>query len=314
MVSQALFRVNKPGLLTTYQDTGRIGYQRFGVPMSGAMDRFALQVANILVGNPRDEVCMEVALIGPQLVVLHPVTIAITGADLEAKLNGKLIPTWTAFRVEKGDHITFGRQHSGVYTYIAVAGGLECPSFFGSKSTDVKSGFGSSLEMDDTVYGFPIRTNAGIGLTKPAIPTYKKSIQVAVMEGPHTELFTTSEREAFYKNTHTLDANSNRMGYRLRTEHEIWENKSSIWSDAIPFGSIQVPPNGQPIILMADRQTTGGYPRIGTIISSDIPHVAQLVPRGKISFYSITIEEAQQRAINMENFLKNLELFRKFLQ
>ncbi|MUK89052.1 5-oxoprolinase/urea amidolyase family protein [Ornithinibacillus sp. L9] len=313
MASQQIFHVVKPGLMTTYQDMGRVGYQRFGVPVSGAMDRFSLQIANILVGNRRDEACLEVALIGPELVAGQSMTIAITGADLEPKVNGQPKRMWTSFRVEKGDRLTFGQQHAGVYAYIAVAGGFDCPTFLGSKSTDVKSGFGSPLEKQDNICGNPMITTAGVGIFPTSIPTYPKHVKVGVIEGPHTELFSHAERKHFYDKVHTLEANSNRMGYRLRTDTDQWKSKTSIWSDAVPIGAIQIPPNGQPIILMADRQTTGGYPRIGTVISSDLPKVAQLIPRGKISFYPISVDKAQQYAIAMEKYLRKLTIFRKYI-
>lgn len=297
--------------MSTFQDKGRTGYQRFGVPVSGAMDRFALQVANILVGNPRYEACIEVALIGPKIEMLHSMTIAITGANLEPKVNGEAKPMWTSFTVYKGDRLSFGRHQEGVFAYIAIAGGIDCPSFLGSKSTDVKSGFGVPVEKGVRINGFPRINKTNVGLKISEIPVYKKKVEIAVIEGPHTEMFTAEEREQFFNVTHTLEANSNRMGYRLKTNIEHWGNTANIWSDAIPYGGIQIPPNGQPIILMADRQTTGGYPRIGTVISSDLSKLAQLVPRGQIQFYRTTIEEAQNQAIKMEKSIRNLALFRK---
>ncbi|MGP4105615.1 biotin-dependent carboxyltransferase family protein [Virgibacillus sp. L01] len=310
MQSEKIFHVLKPGVLTTFQDLGRTGYQKFGVPVSGAMDMFALQVANILVGNQRSAACLEVTLVGPQLEMTapDPITVALTGAGLEPKLNDNAIKMWRTFRMEKGDRLSFGKHQSGVRTYIAIAGGFDAPVFFGSQSTDVKSHLGRSLVNDDAIYGYPAKAKRGIGITNS--PIYQKSVEVAVIEGPHTDFFTKQGRENFFNSPHTVNANSNRMGYRLKSEPITHENNTEIWSDAVPFGGIQIPSNGSPIILMADRQTTGGYPRIGTVISTDLPKIAQLVPQGEIRFTPITIEEAQRRAILMEKYLFKLEKFK----
>lgn len=311
-MKRKIFQVHKPGVLTTFQDMGRTGFQQFGVPVSGAMDRFALQVANILAGNPRNDVCLEVTLVGPELVASNPITIAITGAALEPKINEQPAPMWKTIRMEKGDRMTFGGHQSGVRAYIAVAGGFAAPELFGSMSTDLNSGFGSQLEKEDCIYGYPKDAPAGIGLQPKHIPRYEKSIQTAVIEGPHAELFTAEGKERFFSSTHVVDASSNRMGYRLQSEPIALKKDAEIWSEAVPFGGIQVPHNGQPIILMADRQTTGGYPRIGTVISSDLPKIAQLIPKGEIAFYPTTVEEAQEKAVAMERFLRELKLFRNY--
>ncbi|MBT2216068.1 biotin-dependent carboxyltransferase family protein [Virgibacillus dakarensis] len=314
MAGQKILHVHKPGILTTFQDMGRTGYQRFGVPVSGAMDTFALQIANILVGNKRDDACLEVTLIGPELEAYQPVTLVITGADIQPAVNGKRIRIWRSFHMEKGDRLTFGKPQSGVRAYIAVAGGFDVPAVFGSKSTDLNSGFGKIIEKGEIIYGHYTECCKRIGLSSQSVPTYEKSIEVAVIEGPHTEQFSKQDRQQFFQSSFTVGANSNRMGYRLQADNDAITTASEIWSDAIPFGGIQIPPNGQPIILLADRQTTGGYPRIGTVISSDLPKIAQLPPQGKIRFYPISVEEAQQRAIRMESILFCLEKFRAGLE
>ncbi|MEN1967351.1 biotin-dependent carboxyltransferase family protein [Lentibacillus sp. N15] len=310
MTNQNIFTVHKSGVLTTMQDMGRKGYQRFGVPVAGAMDTYALQIANILVGNKRDEVCLEVTLIGPELEARQPVTMAITGAAINPAVNGQSIPMWESFVMQKGDRLTFGSYQAGVRCYIAAAGGFVTPTMFGSKSTDMNSGFGRVLIKGETLVGNPAITCCGIGLMKTMVPSYQKEIDVAVIEGPHANLFTEADRQRFYQTTFTVGANSNRMGYRLTADDFHMSATGDVWSDATPFGGIQIPPNGQPIILMADRQTTGGYPRIGTVISTELSNIAQLPPQGKIRFYPISVEEAQQQRIDMEAFLDRLELFR----
>lgn len=313
MEAQQIFQVKKSGILTTFQDMGRTGYQQFGVPVSGAMDKYSLQIANILVGNARNTTCLEITWIGPEMEACAPLIIAITGADLEPKVNGKVKPMWTSFRMNKGDKLTFGEHQSGVRAYLAVAGGFQSAQFFGSQATDLNSGFGTILKDGSEIHGFPTKLKHGIGLSRTYIPTYEKSIEVAVVEGPHIDCFTNEEREAFFRTSFRVDSNSNRMGYRLRSDKVSFKSKANIWSDAVPFGGIQIPPNGQPIILMADRQTTGGYPRIGTVISSDISKIAQLVPNGGISFYPISIEKAQARIVQSEKQLQQFARFQKYM-
>lgn len=311
MAGQKIIKIHKPGVRTTFQDLGRLGYQRFGVPVSGAMDTYALQIANVLVGNARTEAGLEVTLIGPDIEACQPLTLAITGANLLPMVNGRQIPMWKSFHMEKGDRLTFGKHQSGVHAYIAVAGGFAVPTVFGSKSTDSNSGFGKSIGKGDVICGYPPDgMDAGVGLSGASIPSYEKQVNVAVIEGPHTENFTEEDRRQFFQSTFTVSSASNRMGYRLQADDVSITTTGDIWSDAIPFGAIQILPNGEPIILMADRQTTGGYPRIGTVITSDLPKIAQLPPQGKIRFHLISIAEAQQRIIEMESFLFQLGKFR----
>ncbi|TFJ94303.1 biotin-dependent carboxyltransferase family protein [Lentibacillus salicampi] len=313
MQQQTIFHVHKPGVMTTFQDLGRTGYQQYGVPVSGAMDQFSLQMANILVGNPRNTVGLEVTLIGPELEAVStiPITAAITGAALEPKVNGTPAPMWQSFQLKQGDRLTFGKHEAGVRAYIAVAGGFDAPTFFGSQSTDIKSGFGGPLEKHQTIQGVPLQTKPGRGLLQTERPVYPSVLNVSIVEGPHMDYFNRQELDRFYSQSHVVDTSSNRMGYRLKSKSIRHQHTADIWSDAVPFGGIQIPGNGQPIILMADRQTTGGYPRIGTIISADLPKLAQLVPKGKIRFHPVSVEAAQQRAVQLEIFLYKMATFTK---
>ncbi|MFC3041528.1 biotin-dependent carboxyltransferase family protein [Virgibacillus xinjiangensis] len=313
MQSREIFKVVKPGMYTTFQDLGRTGFQRYGVPPGGAMDPFALQIANILAGNPPGTAALEVTLLGPELIACTDITIVITGADLGAQLNGRPTEMWSTRRMKEGDRLSFGKYRSGSRAYIAVSGGFDAPEYLGSSSVDGNIGIGSLLKKMDKLNGYPQPREQGIGLARKHIPVYGNSIRTAVIEGPHTEAFTSAGRETFFHTIHRVEANSNRMGYRLRSEQIKVREDAEIWSDAVPFGGIQVPGNGQPIILMADRQTTGGYPRIGTITSADIPNVAQLAPGGEISFYSISVEDAQERLRRMREFLHELYLFSQYI-
>lgn len=310
MRQHEIFHVIKPGVLTTLQDMGRHGYQQYGIPVSGAMDTFALQVANILVGNPRSEVALEVTLIGPTLKAKSQVTVSITGADLSPSLNSKPIKTWKSFTMKQGDILTFGKRKKGMRAYIAVAGGFDVPLFFGSKSRDRNSGLGLELEKDSTLHGAKNAVAKSVYLHEQLIPTHENEVWIGVVQGPHTTSFSANARETFFNNTYTVDANSNRMGYRLKSEKSVIPSQEGIWSDPVPFGGIQIPGSGDPIILMADRQTTGGYPRIGTVISTDLPKVAQLVPNNMLHFYPTSVEQAQYKAKQLEQELHKLETFR----
>ncbi|WP_010099536.1 biotin-dependent carboxyltransferase family protein [Ornithinibacillus scapharcae] len=309
-----IFEVIKGGLHTTFQDLGRGGFQRFGVPVSGAMDSYSMQLANILVGNNRNEACLEACLIGPTLVAREPISLAITGADFDPKVNGKSVPMWTTLNMKKGDILSFGKWREGVYAYIAVAGGLKATSYFHSKAVDERIGLGKTVETGDIIKGQPKLLKDRLTFHPSIIPSYPTEIQVAIVKGPHLDVIPSNYRKAFFEKTFTLEPNSNRMGYRLHSDDIYLKEITSIWSDAVPHGGIQILPNGQPIILMADRQTTGGYPRIGTVATTDISNVAQLVPRGKLRFYWITIEEAQKRYRKRESILKKLSYFRKQLK
>lgn len=302
-----LFKVIKTGLMTTFQDLGRFGYQKFGVVTSGAMDPFALQVANLLVGNRRSEAGMEMTMMGPELTVLSPVTAAISGADLNPQVNGEPAPMWKSFQLKEGDRLAFTKPRAGLRAYLCVSGGFDVPVVMGSKSTYVKAGIGKTIEKEDTIHGGQMIDRAGIGLAYSEIPTYEKEIEVRVVKGPHADRFTDEGLETFFHETHTVSPQSDRMGYRLQSPTITHRNGADIWSDAIPFGGVQVPANGQPIILMADRQTTGGYTRIATVISVDLPKIAQLIPGGKIRFREIDIDEAQALYRKRERFFQSIE-------
>lgn len=305
-LSQPLFKFNKTGLQTTVQDMGRHGLQQYGVVVSGAMDPFALQVANVLVGNCRDEAALEIALMGPELDVLSSAVIAICGADLSPAINGKSAPMWKSFRIQEGDRITFGRPIAGVRAYLAVAGGYDVPVVMGSKSTYERANLGTIIEKNMTINGFNVKARHGIGLTQAYIPDYHEPGHIRVVNGPDTDRFTEKGIEIFYRQKHTISPDSDRMGYRMTSTEIPHKNGADIWSDAIPLGTIQVPPNGQPIILMADRQTTGGYTRIATVISVDIPKVSQLAPDSSIQFQAVNVNEAQKLAIQEETFFRGL--------
>jgi antagonist of KipI len=311
-MSKALFRVEKPGLLTTIQDAGRTGYQQYGIVVGGAMDRFSLHIANILVGNPPNEAALEVTLVGPTLEALADTVISICGANLSPTVNGERVPLWKSFLVKTGQKIEFGKPIEGARAYISVAGGFDVPLVMGSKSTDLKAaiggGNGRALEKNTMLYGidgdFSKRRRS---LNIAEIPQYPKELTIRVVLGPHLQAFPSSTIELFLSSTYTISTQSDRMGYRLKGPRLVHKSSADIISEAIPLGGIQVPDNGEPIILMADRQTTGGYTRIATVISTDIPKLAQATTGCSVRFTAVSVEEAQQIYLEENRFIRMLD-------
>ncbi|MBT2685105.1 biotin-dependent carboxyltransferase family protein [Bacillus sp. ISL-37] len=296
-MTEPLFKVLKPGLQTTVQDLGRTGYQQYGISPSGAMDPYSLQMSNLLVGNPLHEAGLEATMMGPSLVALKDVSIAICGGNLQPMVNKKVVSMWKSFVLRKGDILSFGKVEGGARAYIGFAGGIDVPLVLGSKSTFINGemgGFnGRALDAGDIVKGRPfVRKNRF--LHKEFIPEYNAQLEIRVILGPHLEKFHPDAIKRFLSNEYTISPQSNRMGYRLEGPELGHIEGADIISDAIPAGGIQVPSNGQPIILMSERQTTGGYARIATVISVDLPLLAQAMPGTKIRFAEITIEEAQE--------------------
>lgn len=307
-MGQPLFTVIKKGLYTTFQDMGRFGYQQFGVVTSGAMDSYSYQIANILVGNRRGEAVLEITMLGPTLHVEADIaTIAVCGADLSMKVNGNKAPLWKSFVVKKGDKITFGRPISGTRAYLAVAGGFQAKEVLGSKSYYAKAKLGTDIKDGDILYGNIHAFRKNTGLSRHLIPRFEKEISVRAIPGPYQDYFKKDSIEQFF--TEPFQAvQGDRMGYRLKGAVPLQhKDKAEIASDAIPLGGIQVPSSGEPIILLADRQTTGGYPRLATVISVDMYKIAQLPPGGTIRFERCSIETAHKLYKKRESFLQNLQ-------
>lgn len=305
-----LFKINKTGLQTSFQDSGRIGFQKYGVVQGGAMDHLSLNLGNILVGNEPNEACMEVCMIGPEMECLSPTTIAICGGDLSPTLNGKKLPMWRTVRVQKGDLICFGKLKSGLRAYIAVKGGFYVPTVMGSKSYYDKAKIGYPIQKDTIIFGSQQHhaKDRMIGLSPNEIPQYLSSNVIRFIVGPHEEYFTRDGLQTFLETSYEVTSKSDRMGIRLHGEKGITHtNGADIISDAVGFGGIQVPSNGQPIVMMADRQTTGGYSRIGTVISVDLPKLAQMKPGDTIRFQGISVEEAHLLIRKRSKYLHRLQ-------
>ncbi|MFX0199121.1 MAG: 5-oxoprolinase subunit PxpB [Candidatus Hodarchaeota archaeon] len=295
-----IFRIINPGLFTTIQDLGRPFYQKYGVSVSGAMDRYAARLANLLVGNTEDQACLEVTIIGPTLEVLKKMLFAITGGDLSPLLNEEDVPMWQTILAYPGDILSFGGWKNGARGYIAVAGGVQVPKILGSYATHVGSRMGGlngqHLKSEDVLKGgsptYRLDPLEEMQIPPELILSYESEAKIRVLMGPQKEYYTLEGLDTFLSAQYTVTVKSDRMGYRL--EGPKIENiaGTDIISEAIPLGAIQVPGDGKPIIMMADRQTTGGYSKIANVIDVDVDTLAQLPPLSKITFQTTTIEEA----------------------
>ncbi|MEH7076429.1 biotin-dependent carboxyltransferase family protein [Neobacillus drentensis] len=314
-MNSPIFRVIKPGLQTTVQDFGRFGYQQFGVSPAGAMDSYSMQIANILVGNVREEAVLEVSFTGPSLEALSDMVVSICGGDFSPTVDGQPVQTWRSFLLKKGQVVSVGQCKQGARTYLAIAGGIDVPTVLGSKSTFLNGCMGGhegrALKKNDTLFGFPEIRKPYKSVGSDLIPEHYKQLEVRVILGPHHQLFTAQSLRQFLSEEYRISPQSNRMGYQLNGTRLEHTNGPDIISDPIPLGGIQVPASGQPIILMADHQTTGGYTRIATVISVDISKVARAVPGTVIKFSQVSLEESQRLYVERQSLLKRLALAAK---
>lgn len=292
-----VFEVIQPGPLTTIQDLGRSGYQQFGVPTSGALDNYAFRVGNLLVGNAEGAASLEITLPGCQLRALRETRIAITGADFAATINREAAPAWESLSLKRGDVLSFLRLNSGCRAYLAVSGGVAVPQVMQSASTYTKAGIGG-FDGRPLRRGYVLRANQSAASATVArmpseyIPVYGKQIVLRIILGPQNDLFAEEGVSTFLNSDYTVSTQADRMGYRLEGPRIQHREGADIISDGIPLGAIQVPGDGLPIILLVDRQTTGGYTKIATTISVDIPRIAQAKPGDKINFQQVDEEQA----------------------
>ena len=304
--------VLNPGLLTTVQDQGRIGYQQFGVSVSGVMDPRSASLANILVGNDEKEAVLECTMMGPHLQFNQANCIAITGGDLMPTLDGKPIPNYTAVKVEAGQVLKFTVPKTGCRAFIAFAGGLDIPEVMGSRSTYMKAKIGGvegrKLAKDDVI-GFrapkaELKNMNFRSMASEFVP--RKEYTVRVVLGPQDDYFTDAGIETFLSSVYTVTPEFDRMGCRLSGDVIAHKDGGDIISDGISFGAIQVPSSGNPIIMLGDRQTTGGYTKIAGVITADFRILAQLKAGDKVRFQKVSIAQAQDALLAQKGALKCL--------
>jgi biotin-dependent carboxylase-like uncharacterized protein len=288
--------VQDPGPLTTVQDLGRPGYLRVGIPGSGPLDREAFLLANRLVGNPDDAAGLECTLIGPRLEFTDERLAAVTGADMVLTLNGSAVEAWQGLRVRPGDVLRLGPARRGVRAYVAVAGGIETPLVLGSRATYVRGRLGGlegrALRKGDRLPLGPVAAVRPRRLHPGRVPVYGAEALVHVVLGPQDDRFTAAGIAALLEGPYEMLPQSDRMGARLKGSFIEHTRGHDIISDGVALGGIQVIGEGQPIVLLADRQSTGGYTKIATVCSFDIGRVAQVKPGGRLRFRRVTVGEA----------------------
>ncbi|RXT04933.1 biotin-dependent carboxyltransferase family protein [Ammoniphilus sp. CFH 90114] len=320
----------RPGLLSSLQDLGRYGYQKHGVIVSGVMDPLAHRLANILVGNEENAATMEITMMGPVIEFQRDTLFSLCGGDLTPTIEGVKVPMWRPVWVKQGTQLKFGNSATGCRAYLAVAGGFDVPDVMGSKSTYLRGGIGGyrgrALQAGDEL---PVGAVSELSnrlfkrlsqihtdqpfqtvtwaVSSELLPFYTDRPTIRVIRGNEYRWFTEKSREQFFQQAFSVSPQSDRMGYRIKgPQLELMEPRELI-SEAVAFGTVQVPPEGQPIVLLADRQTTGGYPKIAQIISVDLPLMAQVKPGDHVHFYEVSHQEAEELYLSREREIRQLK-------
>ncbi len=299
-----MLTVIRAGMATSVQDAGRPGYGQSGISLTGVMDKPAMETANLLVGNAAGSAVLEITLGQCQFQFERDSWFALTGAGCHAELDGKAV--WTGWRIpaRQGQVLTLTRAIRGVRSYLAVNGGFDIPSIMGSCSTDVKGGFGGWQ-------GRYLRDGDRLPLNLPT-RNFSQSVgvrqllwgnRIRVLAGPEYREFTPESQQAFWRTGWVLSPQSNRMGYRLQGRTLQRSQPRELLSHAVVPGTVQVTNGGQPVVLMSDAQTTGGYPRIGVVISADLYHLAQIRPGEPVHFIYCTLDEARQAKQHQQHAL-----------
>ena len=315
--------VVKPGLATSVQDAGRPGYYNIGIPLSGALDQFALRAANLLVGNDEGAALLEVTLLGPELVFRDPAIVAVTGAEATPRVNGATRPRNESFVIGAGDRLGFDYMKLGARLYLAIAGGIDVPEVLGSRSTytlGALGGFnGRKLAAGDVLPVASARPGArpGRALDRDLAPAYPKSVELRVMPGLYFHRLTEESAKSFFDDTWTVAPEADRIGYRFRKGRPLsfrqrkqpfgaGSDPSNIVDAGYPYGSIQVPGGLEPIILHRDAVSGGGYAMIGTVIGADLDRVAQLQPNNLARFVTVDMAQALRARGEYEGRLARL--------
>lgn len=306
-----VFSVLAPGGYTTIQDQGRSGYQRMGIPVCGALDAFASQAANLLVANSANAAVMEITVMGPRLEILAEADLAVTGAEMGMTLNDQPLDAWKSFRAKPGDVIDIQQVKSGCRAYLAVNGGIDVPEVMGSRSTYVGGNIGGYrgrlLKAGDVIQcGKASGFQGARTMPSDLIPSYPPEIVIRAIPGPQDDFFREG-LDTIFQSDYMVSTKADRMGYRLQgPKIGIREGMpKSIISEPTMPGGVQIPPDEQPIILMVE-QTVGGYTKIVTVISVDLPKVAQATPGDAIRFERVSLETAHSLYLEQVKKMQNL--------
>lgn len=311
-------KIIKAGILATVQDTGRTGFRNIGVGSAGAMDLFAMQVSNYLSGNSGDEAVIEINFPAPEILFEQDAIIGISGADFSATLNEVSVPTWRTLFVTRDSILKFRKPVSGARLYLAVSGGWQADQWLGSYSTHLKLGVaghcGRALKKNDEVrFSTAVLPVTGNKILPPLFPGpgpekfYATLNGIRYVEGPEYNLLTDTAKRSLEQQNITISAQSDRMGYRLNNEPLSLHSPVELISSPVDAGTVQLLPTGPLIILMADHQTTGGYPRIAAVIKADLPKLAQANPGQVLNFTKISLADAEDAYFNMQRSLEEIK-------
>jgi len=313
MAALEVFEILSPGILTSVQDLGRYGYGRYGVAPSGALDSFSLRIANLLVENRQDQAGLETTLLGLRIRALNDIVIAVTGGNLQPQRNKQSIEMWRSHVLKKDDILSFNAPVSGFRAYIGVGGGICVPCVMDSKSTNLPSGFGGyqgrQLNIGDIVLSDSASQHldtAGRVFSSQWIPAYTNNWTLRVIRGPQDDHFPDRSLDVFLHASYKMSPDSDRTGIRLlgpviQCKSDIAE---SIISEGVISGSIQIPGDGKPIIILGET-VTGGYRKIATVISADLPLLGQIKPEDEIQFTAVSLNQAHQALQEMEEKIIN---------
>jgi biotin-dependent carboxylase-like uncharacterized protein len=317
--------VIKPGLLSTVQDDGRIGQARFGVAPGGAMDAPALRLANALVGNGANAAALELTLLGPVLRFQREAVVAITGAEIDARVDAAALPMWRPLYLPAGTLLTLGGMRRGARSYIAFAGGLQVLTCLGSASTDVNAGIGRALRSGDELKTLAHACPDWRGeRARVQVPSWSlsplhwfdlRSRPLRAVTGRHFDALDEASGSALFAEAFRVASDSNRVGFRLQGAALQLAQTVELISEAVDFGTVQLPPGGAPIVLMAEHPTTGGYPRIAQVAAVDLPYLAQHRPGDSLRFERIDAGHAERLLIEQERALDEMvaEIGRRLL-
>lgn len=302
-----MIKILRAGPLMTVQDGGRKGFADKGVSQSGVLDFRSMNIINILLGGRKDEAVIEMTMAGGDFEFQNETFFSLGGADMGAQLNGTRCSLYKVYRADKGDTLTMGYAQNGCHGYIGFSGGIEVPLVMGSKSTNIRCGFGGfegrRLAAGDIILtGKPVSGIEG----NTYLPEFENKDEIRVILCAQSKMFTQKGIEDFLSCEYTVSANYDRMGCRLEGVPVESLNGMDIISDAIAFGAIQISSDGMPIVMLADRQTIGGYAKIGAVISTDMPAFVQHKPGEKIHFRTVTLKEAQRLYKKEQKFYKKL--------
>ena len=303
-------RVVKPGFFTTVQDLGRYGYAHFGISPAGAADSLSLRIANLLVGNEEGAPALEMTLLGATLEFKEGAVVAITGADCDCKIGAERVPSYTTIEIPAEGILQCGSTRDGARSYLAVQGGFDVPLVMGSASTFVAAHFGGfhgrRLQKEDMLRVRRHDASNSHSLRPGALDALHRPAPLRVTKGAQQDWFGPEAFQTLLSSIYVVSEQSDRSGLRLKGETVRPREQSQLLTDGIPLGAIQVPQDGQPIILFVDQQTTGGYPKIANVITADMHRVGQLRPRDEVRFAEVSITEAIHALREQEELLRRI--------